>query len=115
MLDTVGMKKVEEKNKHILIEKVIYGVEFENLYKSDFERKPEIMSTIESNYRIARRVYQQLHIDISGLFADFIRSMSSYELEDMNEDIRANGWGIKKLTEVEDAQELMKYFKIFIL
>ena len=115
MLDTVGMKKVEEKNKHILIEKVMYGVEFENLYKSDFERKPEIMSTIESNYRIARRVYQQLHIDISGLFADFIRSMSSYELEDMNEDIRANGWGIKKVTEVEDAQELMKYFKIFIL
>ena len=115
MLDTVGMKKVEEKNKHILIEKIIYGVEFENLYKSDSERKPEIMSTIESNYRIARRVYQQLHIDISGIFADFIRSMSSYELEDMNEDIRANGWGIKKVTEVEDAQELMKYFKIFIL
>ena len=41
--------------------------------------------------------------------------MSSYELEDMNADIRANGWGIKKVTEVEDAQELMKYFKIFIL
>ena len=63
-----------------MIEKIIYGVEFENLYKSDPERKPEIMSTIEGNYRIARRVYQQLYINISGLFADFIRSMSSYEL-----------------------------------
>ena len=80
MLDTVGMKKVEEKSKQFLIEKIICGVEFENLYKSDPERKPEIMSTIEGNYRIARRVYQQLYINISGLFADFIRSMSSYEL-----------------------------------
>ena len=105
MLDTAGMKKVEEKNKQFLIEKIIYGVEFENFYKSDSERKPEVMSTIEGNYRIARRVYQQLHIDISRLFADFVRSMSSYELEDMNEDIRANGWGIKKVTQVKDAQE----------
>ena len=80
MLDTVGMKEVEEKNKQFLIEKIICGVEFENLYKSDPERKPEIMTTIEGNYRIARRVYQQLYINISGLFADFIRSMSSYEL-----------------------------------
>ena len=54
------------------------------------------MSTIEGNYRIARRVYQQLHIDTAELFADFIRSLSSYELQDMDEDIRANGWGIKK-------------------
>ena len=103
MLDTLGMKKVEEKKKQFLIEKIIYGVQFEDLYQSDSERKPEIMSAIEGNYRIARRVYQQLHIDISGLFADLIRSMSSYELEDMSKDIRANGWAIKKVTEVEDA------------
>ena len=88
-----------------MIEKIIYGVEFENFYKSDSERKPEVMSTTEGNYRIARGVYQQLHIDISGLFAAFVRLMSSYELEDMNEDIRANGRGIKKITQVEDAQE----------
>ena len=76
MLDTAGMKKVEEKNKQILTEKIICGTEFENLFKSDSERKPEIMSIIEGNYRIARRVngeeYQQLSIDISGLFADLL-------------------------------------------
>lgn len=90
MLDTVRAKKVGEKSKQFLIEKIIYGVEFESLYKTDPEKKPEIMNTIESNYRIARRVYQQLHLDISELFADFIRLMSGYELQDMNEDIRAN-------------------------
>ena len=57
MLDSVGIKKIEEKNKQFLIEKVIHGIEFENLYATNSERKPEIMSTIERNYRIARRIY----------------------------------------------------------
>ena len=40
MLDTFGMKKVEEKNKQFLLEKIIHGVEFENLYSIDSEKKP---------------------------------------------------------------------------
>ena len=97
MLDTVGVQKVEEKNKQFRIEKVIHGTEFKNLYATDSERKPEIMSTIEGNYRIARRVHQQLHLDIAELFAEFIRSFSVFGLRDMDEDIAANGWGIKKV------------------
>ena len=31
----------------------------------------------------------------------------------MDADIKANRWGIKKVTEVEDAQELMKILKDF--
>ena len=54
------------------------------------------MSTIEKNYRILRRVYQQLHIDTVERFAEFISSLSSYEIHDMDEDIKANGRGIKK-------------------
>ena len=96
MLDTIGLQKVEQKNKQFLIEKIIHGVEFENLYATDSERKPEIMPTIEGNYRIARRVYQQLHLDAAKLFAEFIRSLSVFEQRDMDEDIAASGWGIKK-------------------
>ena len=62
-------KKIAEKNKQFLIEKIIHRIEFENLYATNSERKPEIMSTIERNYRIARRIYQQLHIDTAELFA----------------------------------------------
>ena len=91
MLDSIGLKKIEEKNKQFLLEKIIHGVEFENLYATDSERKPEIMSTIERNYRIARRVYQQLHLDTAEIFADFIRPLSSFEQQDSDEDIRANG------------------------
>ena len=96
-----------------MLEKIIHGIKFENLYETESEKNPEIMSTIEGNYRIARRVYQQLHIDTTELFAEFIRSLSSYEISDMNEDIKANGWGIKKINEVSDAQELMKIFQDF--
>ena len=107
MLDTVRMKKIEERNKQFLIEKIIHGVEFEDLYKTEPEKKPEIMSAIERNYRILRRVYQQLHIDTAEIFAEFISSLKSYEIHDMDEDIKAIGWGIKKITEVTGAQELL--------
>ena len=39
MLNSVGIKKVEEKNKQFLIEKIIHGVEFENFYQSNPEKK----------------------------------------------------------------------------
>ena len=113
MLDTVGLQKVEEKNKQFLLEKITHGIEFENLYPTDSERKPEIISTIEGNYRIARRVYQQLHLDTPELFADVIRSVSVFEQRDMDEDIRANGWGIKKISEVSDSQKMFKIFQDF--
>ena len=64
----------------------MHGVEFESMYKFSAEKKPEILETIEANYKVARRVYQQLHLDISELFPDFIRSMS-FEIEDLNNDI----------------------------
>ena len=113
MLDSVGLKKVEEKTKQFLIEKVIHEVEFENQYNTVSEKKPKIMSTIEGNHRIARRVYQQLYFDTAELFAEFIRSFSSFELQNMDDDIRANGWGIKYIREVRDSQGLLKIFQDF--
>lgn len=38
MLDSVAMKKVEEKSKEILIEKVIYNVEFKNPYNIELRK-----------------------------------------------------------------------------
>ena len=113
MQDTVGLQKVEERNKQFLIEKLIHGIEFKNLYETDSENKPEILLTIERNYRIARRVYQQLHNDTSDLFADFIRSLSVFEIQDMDEDIAVNGWGVKEISEVTDSEEMMKIFQNF--
>ena len=46
MLDIVRLQKVERKNNQFLLEKIIHGIEFENLYVTDSERKPEIMCMI---------------------------------------------------------------------
>ena len=75
--------------------------------------KPEIIETVESNYKVARRVYQQLWIDISELFAEFTRSISPLHLQDINEDIKSNGWGIKKITDVNNAQDFISIFQTF--
>ena len=113
MLDTVGMQKIEKKSKQFLIEKIIHSVEFENPYFNEIEKNPEIIETVKSYYRVARRVYQQLYFDVSELFADFIRSTDLLNLQDMDNDIKANGWGIKKITDVNSAEDFMTIFQAF--
>ena len=113
MLDTVGMQKIEEKSKQFLIEKIIHSVEFENPYFNEIEKNPEIIETVKSYYRVARRVYQQLYFDVSELFADFIRSTDLLNLQDMDNDIKANEWGIKKITDVNSAEDFMTIFQAF--
>ena len=83
MLDSVAMKKVEDKNKQFLIEKIIHGVEFENFYQANPENEAEIVKTVESSYKVARRVYQNLYFDIAELFYEYIQSIDSYKQQDM--------------------------------
>ena len=112
MLDTVGLQKVEEKNNQFLIEKIILGVEFENSYQK--EKKPEILQTIEGNYKVARRVYQYLYFDIADLFLEYVKSMDSYEIQDIEEDMKANGWGaVEKISEVNDSFRMLNLFQDF--
>ena len=94
MTDSVAMQKIEEKSKQFLVEKVIHRIEFQNPYNITTEKDPEIIETVERDYKIAWRVYQKLWIDISELFAKFIRSIDPLNLQDMDDDIKANGWGI---------------------
>ena len=113
MKDSIGMQKVEEKSKQFLIEKIIHGVEFNNPYNIEIEKKPEIIETVEMNYRVARTVYLHLWIDMSELFAEFIWSVLPLDLQDMDENINSNGWGIKKITDVENSLDLINIFQTF--
>ena len=111
--DSVGMQKIEKKSKQFLIEKIIHGIEFKNPCNIEIEKKPETIETVEHNYKIARRVYQQLWLDIAELFAEFIRSIDPLNLQDMDEDIKANRWGIKKITDVTNAEDFISIFQTF--
>ena len=46
------MQKIEDKSKQFLIEKIIHGIEFKNLYNIEIEKKTEIIETVEHNYKI---------------------------------------------------------------
>ena len=113
MRDSVGLKAIEERNKQFLIEKIIYRIEFKNPYASNTENEPEFTCTIEKNYRVARRVYQQLYLDTAELFAEFLRSFNRLDLEDLEADIAANGWALKKISENPDSEEILKFFQEF--
>ena len=91
--DSVNLKKIEERNKQFLIEKIIHGVEFKNPYANSIEQKPEIIDTVESNYKVIRRVYQHLYTDIADIFQKFIHSLPPQDIQDMDDDIKSNGWG----------------------
>ena len=115
MLDSVGLKKVEDKNKEFLMEKIIHEVELENFYQSNPEKNPEVMETIESNYRVAR-AYQHLYYDIAELFFEYVQSMSAFEQQDIDEDMRINGWGsVEKNSEVKDSMRMLNLFQDFYM
>ena len=52
-------------------------------------------------------------MDISELFAEFIRSVNPLDLQDIDEDIKSNGWGIKKITDVDNAEDFINIFQTF--
>ena len=86
--DSVGLKKVENRNKQLLIEKIINFVAFQNPYMNSIEQKPEIIDNVETNYKIARRVYEDLYIDVNDFFQEFIRSLPPQDIQDMDDDIK---------------------------
>ena len=114
MLDSKALEKLESKNKQFMIEKIIQGVEFENAYQSNLEKNPEMIRTIESNYRVARRVYQQLFLDIAELFHEYIESIDFYEQQDIEEDMKTNGWGtVENIRTIKDFVRLLNLFQDF--
>ena len=114
MLDSKALEKLENKNKQFMIEKIIQGVELENADQSNPEKNPEMIRTIESNYRVARRVYQQLFLDIAELFHEYIESIDFYEQQDIEEDMKTNGWGtVENIRTIKDFVKLLDLFQDF--
>ena len=72
------------------------------------------METIESNYKVSRRVYQQLYYDIEELFHEYIQSIDLYEQQDIEEDLKTSGWGaVENIRTIKDSMRLMNIFQEF--
>ena len=73
-----------------------------------------MISTIESNYKVVRRVYQHLYFDVAELFYVYIHSIDSYEQQDIEEDMKMNGWGaVENIKSIKDSMRLLNIFQDF--
>ena len=80
---------------------------------NSIEQKPEIIDIAETNYKIARRVYQDLYIDVADLFQEFIRSLPPQDIQDIDDDIKSNGWGVINILDIEKSLDLLNIFQTF--
>ena len=110
--DSIGLRKIEERNRQFLVEKILHSVEFENPYENSIEKKPEIIETVESNYRIIRRIYQHLYAEIADIFFEYIHHLDPDEIQQLNDDIKSNGWGVTDLLEIDNSLELLSTFQL---
>ena len=63
---------------------------------------------------MARRVYQHLYYDIAELFFEYIRSIDLYEQQDIEEDLKINGWGaVENIRNIKDSMRLFHIFQDF--
>ena len=86
-----------------MVEKIIHEIEFNNPYNISNEKKPEIIDTVEKNYRISRCVYQSLFVEVADSFIVYIHSLDVDEIQQLDDDLKANGWGKKSLFEIENS------------
>ena len=64
------------------------------------------IETVESNYRIRRRVYQSLYSDVADIFFEYIHSLYPDDIQQFNEDLKSNGRGAINLLGIQSSIEL---------
>ena len=56
---------------------------------------------------------QSLFVNISDNFIEYIHSLSPDKIQELDDDTKTNGWGVKSLLEVENAYKLLTIFQMF--
>ena len=59
-----------------------------------------------------QRVYQSLFLDVASTFIEGIQFLDLDEIQQMEEDIKSNGWGVKSLLEIDNTYDLLRIFEI---
>ena len=58
-------------------------------------------------------MYQYLYADIADIFIEYINSLDADEIQELDEDLKTNGWGAKTALEIENSFELLSIFQLF--
>ena len=111
--DDFSLKTIESTDRHFFIRKLIRNIEFEDHYQNSIEKKPEKTEAIEDSYKVNRRVYQSLFSDIDESFFEYTCSLDPDEIQELDSNVKANGWRVESITEIQNAERLLTIFQIF--
>ena len=67
----------------------------------------------KKNYRICRRVYQSLFVEVADTFIQYINTLTLDEIEQLDNDLKANRWGVRSIVEIENSIERFCIFQTF--
>ena len=56
---------------------------------------------------------QSLFVDVAGSFIEYIHSLDVDEIQQLDDDLKSNGYGAKSLLEIENAYEMLTNFQMF--
>ena len=101
-----GLVEIQNRDWSYFIKKVIAVTE--SLNKTDLsEKETKILKKITKNYKIFRRVYKLLYTFAFENFHEFISALDYNKINEINEDVKTNGWALKSITEYSDSFELL--------
>ena len=58
-------------------------------------------------------MYQSLFVDVADIFIEYIHSLDADEVQQLDDDLKANEYGAKSLLEIENAYEMLTNFQMF--
>ena len=76
-------------------------------------KKTEKICEIEKKYRICRRVYLSLYVDIADTFIQYIYLLEPDEIQYFN--VTENGWGIESIADIKNSVELLQCFEFLLI
>ena len=68
---------------------------------------------MKKNYRLCRLVYQSLFVDIADIFIQYIHSLEHDEIKQLDDDIKANRWGVESIVDIQNSFEFLRIFQLF--
>ena len=89
-----------------------HGVEFQNPYENSIEKEPEIIATVDKNYKIIMRVYQYLLTEVADIFLEYIHSLDPNEIQQLDDDVKGNVRGFMNLLEIDNSLLLLSTFQL---
>ena len=108
------MEDIQNRGWLYLVESVIKLVEQDKSHLKPLPKaERKIIKSMKYNYRVARRVYASTYTNIAEQFKVYLDSLPPDEIDDIENDFRANRNALLPVPRTESATELFYSFEMF--